>query len=94
MWNDSLHVLYRSMVHGYHKYQSIWDNPLEDGDLLCEWETGNLHDPQAVVIKKVIDGMVGTLQVVGHVATKENISNLFNISAFTILDSFCWYRFT
>ena len=40
---------------------------------------GNLHDPQAMVIKKVIDGMVGTLQVVRHVATKENIFNLFNI---------------
>ena len=21
---------------GYHDYQSIWDNPLADGDLLCD----------------------------------------------------------
>ena len=64
---------------------NLYDNPLADGDLLCEWEMGNLDDPQAVVIKKVIDGMIGTLQVVGHVATKENIINLFNISAFAIV---------
>ena len=33
-----------SMVQGYYDYQSIWDNPLADGDLLCELETGNSHD--------------------------------------------------
>ena len=27
-----------------------------DGDLLCEWETGNSHDLQAVAIKNTIDG--------------------------------------
>ena len=48
------------MVRGYHDYQSIWDNPLADGDLLCEQEMGNSHDLQAVAIK-TIDG---TLQVV------------------------------
>ena len=60
-------------------------NPLADADLPCEWETGNSHDPKAVSIKKVMDGMVGTLQVVGHVATKENIFNLFDISAYAIV---------
>ena len=31
-----------SLNWGHHEYQSIWDNPLlADGDLLCEWETGN-----------------------------------------------------
>ena len=53
------------MVGGYHNYQSICDNPLAYGDLLCEWETGNSHDLQAVAIKMMIDG---TLQVVGHVS--------------------------
>ena len=28
-------------------YQSIWDNPLEDGDLICGREMGNSHDLQA-----------------------------------------------
>ena len=40
-----------SMIRGYHEYHSIWDNPLTDGDLLCEQETGNSHNPQAMVIK-------------------------------------------
>ena len=52
------------MVQGYYDYQSVWDNPLEDGDLLCEWETGNSQDLQALAIKKIIDN---TLQVVGCV---------------------------
>ena len=25
-----------SMIQGHHEYQSIWDNPVADGDLLCE----------------------------------------------------------
>ena len=33
-----------SIVWGYHGYQSIWDNPLANGDLLCEREMGNSHD--------------------------------------------------
>ena len=52
-----------SVVRGYHEYKSVWDNPLEDENLPCERETGNSHDPQAVAVKKMIDG---TLQVVGH----------------------------
>ena len=34
-----------SMIQGYHEYQSIWDIPLADGDILCEQETRNLHNP-------------------------------------------------
>ena len=60
-----------SMVLGYHDHQSIWDNPLADGDLdgdlLCEWETGHSHDLPAMDIKKTVDG---TMQVVGHVPRK------------------------
>ena len=33
------------MIRGYHEYQCIWDNLLADGELLCERETENLHDP-------------------------------------------------
>ena len=55
------------MIQGYHDYQSILDNPLANGDLLCEQEMGNSHNLQAVTIKKMIDG---TLQVVGHVPRK------------------------
>ena len=46
------------MVWGYHDYQSIWDDPLADGDLLCEREMGNSHDLQAMAIKKTIDGIL------------------------------------
>ena len=65
-----------SMVQGYHDYQSIWDNPLSDGDLLCVREcTGNPHNLQAVAIKKTIDG---TLQVVGHMPRKiSSICSMF-----------------
>ena len=41
-----------SMIRSYHEYQSIWDNPLADGDLLGERQTGNSHDPQAIAIKR------------------------------------------
>ena len=44
MWNDSLAFCIDSIVWDYHDYQSIKDNPLSDGDLLCERETGNSHD--------------------------------------------------
>ena len=45
-----------SMVQGYCQYQSIWDIPLADGNLPCEQKTGNSNDPQAMALKKVIDG--------------------------------------
>ena len=45
-----------SMIQGYYEYQSIWDILLVDGDLLYERETGNSHDPQAMTLKKVMDG--------------------------------------
>ena len=41
-----------SMIRGCCEYQSIWDNPLVDGDLLGERETGSSHDPQAMAIKR------------------------------------------
>ena len=35
----------------------IWDNPLADGDLLCERETGNSHHLQAMhVYQEMING--------------------------------------
>ena len=60
-----------SMVHGYHEYLSICNHPLADRELVCKWEAGNLHDPQAVAIK-MIDG---NLRVVGHVPSR--ISSIF-----------------
>ena len=45
------------MIRGCCEYQSIWDNPLVDGDLLGERETGNSHDPQAMHgYQEVING--------------------------------------
>ena len=49
-----------SMVRGYCEFQSIWDIPLADRDLSCERKTGNSHDPQAMVLKKVINGIPAT----------------------------------
>ena len=40
------------IMSGFGKSGHIWDNPLVDGDLLGERETGNLHDPQAMAIKR------------------------------------------
>ena len=37
-----------SMIRGNCEYQSVWDNSLVDGHLLCERETGNSHNPQAM----------------------------------------------
>ena len=45
------------------------------GDLLCEWETGSLHDLQAVAIKKTIDDSYP----ISWARAKENIFNLFDI---------------
>ena len=66
-----------SMIQGYPEYQSIWVNPLAYGELLCEQETGNSHDPQAMAIKRWL--MVPQLQVVGYVPKKYLTINLFDI---------------
>ena len=53
-----------SMVRGYHEYQAIWSDPYVGEELISEREVGNSHDPQAVALKKEIDG---DLRVVVHV---------------------------
>ena len=60
---------------------SIWDNPLVDGDLPCEWQTRNSHDPQAVAIKNVIDGIASDHMVPCKLLgmCQENIFYLFDI---------------
>ena len=65
------------MIQGYHEYQSIWDNPLADGDLLCEREMRNSHNLQTMAIKRLL--MVPQLQVVVHMPKKYLPINLFNI---------------
>ena len=60
-----------SIVQGYCEYQSIWDIPLVDGDLPCEWKTGNSHDSRWL--------MVPQMQMVGHMAKKYLPINLFDI---------------
>ena len=68
-----------SMIWGYREYQSIWDNPFKvvDGDLLCEQEMENSHDPQAMAIKRW--SMVLQLQVIGQVPKKYLPINSFDI---------------
>ena len=55
---------FNSMVRGYHEYKSIWTNPFDGEELICEGEVGNHSDPQAVAMKKEISHV---LQIVGHV---------------------------
>ena len=56
-----------SMIHGYHEYKSIWENPSIGGSLICEREIGNCYGTHAVAIKKTIEGDIKT---VGHVPRK------------------------
>ena len=56
-----------SMIHGYHKYKSIWDNPSIGESLICKREVGNCYDTHAVAIKKNIEGDIKT---VGHIPRK------------------------
>ena len=63
-----------SVIRGYHKYKSVWDNPFIGEDLLCEREVGNHYDMHAVAVKKVVDG---NLTVVGHVP--QRISSICSI---------------
>ena len=72
-----------SMVCGYHNYQSIWHHPLVDGELVCEQEAVNSHDPQAVAIKKMING---NHYVVGHVPKR--ISSICLIFKKEVVPSF------
>ena len=60
-----------SMVRGYHVYHDIWEATVGE-TLLCQWETGNPHDPYAISVEtgnshdpyavSVIEGST----VVGH----------------------------
>ena len=62
------------MIRGYHEYKSIWENPSEDDELICEREVGNPRDTHAVAIKKSIAGGCCT---VGHIPRK--ISSICSI---------------
>ena len=64
-----------SKARGYHVHQSIWPNPSVGEEVACEREAGNAHDPQAVAMKKLIDGNV---HVVGHVPrTISSVCSIF-----------------
>ena len=67
-----------SMIQGHHEYQSIWDNPVADGDLLCEQETGNSRDPQAIAISRG-NRRYSSCKLLGTWLRKISPINLFNI---------------
>jgi len=52
-----------SMVHGYHEYMAVWENPVLGEELSCMREIGNPHDPTAVAIQKEIGGAIITICV-------------------------------
>jgi len=41
-----------SMIHGYHEYGMIWNNPIAEEELACHRKLGNAHDSYAVAVKK------------------------------------------
>ena len=41
-----------SMIHGYHEYKIVWENPVLAEELCCTREIGNPRDPAAVAIQK------------------------------------------
>ena len=45
-----------AVICGYHACKEIWRNPEDEKKLICECEVGNLHNPLAVGIKKLING--------------------------------------
>ena len=56
-----------SAIQGYHEYKDIWKNPIIGGELKCQREIGNRHDPLAMAMLKQIDGHN---TIVGHVSRK------------------------
>jgi len=55
------------MIRGYHKYVSIWVNPVIKEDISCKREIGNTHDTHAVAAHKIINGEIKTI---GHALQK------------------------
>ena len=53
-----------SMIRGYHKYKTVWENPVLAEELRCTREIGNPRDPAAVAIQKQISG---EMIIVGHI---------------------------
>ena len=70
MWR----FIIEAVIRGYHKYKSIWLDPVMEEELSCEREIRNAHDTHVVTICKTINGEVKT---VGHVP--HSISSICSI---------------
>ena len=68
-----------SIVWGYCEYQSMWDIPLEDGDLPCEPKSGKFTQSTGHGSQEGDWCMVHKLQVIGHVPKKYLPINFFDI---------------
>ena len=64
-----MRFLVELMIHGFHKYEVVWDNSIDGEGLLCECEVGNPHDTHTVVVKKVI---YSNLTTVGQIPWRES----------------------
>jgi len=75
-----MHMAHRfsfdSMIHGYHEYLLIWNNPIVGEELACEHEVGNSHDPYVVAVTKNIGG---ERKVVGHVPRRISVISVLFI---------------
>ena len=64
-----------AMIRGYHKYNSIWTNPVIEEKLSYKQQIGNAHDTHGVAVRKSIDDEIKT---VGHVLRRfSSICSIF-----------------
>ena len=80
------------IVWGYHDYQSIWDNSLADGDLLCVWE---MYEEFTQSTGHGYQEDDWWYPASCWVCAKENIFNLFNIlkkrwQYYTLMTLYYW----
>jgi len=55
------------MIWGYHEYQRVWDDSVDDKELVCKRKIGKSHDTYGVAVRKVIDEEEKT---VGHISRR------------------------
>ena len=63
-----------SMIHSFHEYKYIWENPNVEDYLSCKRKIGNPHDTHAVAIKGSVGGdTTGAVTTVGHIPRKISV---------------------
>ena len=68
---------FHSMIHEYHEYRMIWNNPIAGEELTCDHELDNSHNPYAVVVKKTICGEQKIVMKLKQEAMRPHLVNCF-----------------